>query len=64
MPLRDLPVRAGIAPRTADPPENSAAVTIAQVHPVGNYAYNIQFSDGHATGIFSLEMLLELGEEL
>ena len=50
------------APRTADSPEISPAVTIAQMHPVGNYAYNIQFSDGHATGIFSLEMLLELGE--
>ena len=51
------------AARTADPPENSLPVTLAQLHPVGNYAYNIQFSDGHSTGIFSLEMLLELGEE-
>jgi DUF971 family protein len=48
--------------RTVDPPEKSPA-TIVQVHPVGNYAYNIQFGDGHSTGIFSLEMLLELGEE-
>jgi DUF971 family protein len=47
----------------AEATDNSAVVAIAQVHPVGNYAYNIHFSDGHSTGIFSLEMLLELGEE-
>ena len=32
------------------------------VRPVGNYAYSIQFSDGHASGIYSLEYLRELGE--
>jgi DUF971 family protein len=30
--------------------------------PVGNYAYAIDFSDGHDTGIFTFELLLELGE--
>jgi len=29
--------------------------------PVGNYAYRILFSDGHDTGIFTLELLRELG---
>jgi len=38
-------------------------VTISQMHPLGNYAYNIQFSDGHGTGIFTLELLLKLGKE-
>ena len=30
--------------------------------PVGNYAYSIEFSDGHDTGIFTLEFLQSLGE--
>ncbi len=30
---------------------------IETMRPVGNYAYNIAFSDGHNTGIFSFAML-------
>jgi len=30
--------------------------------PVGNYAYGIEFSDGHNTGIYSFETLRSLGE--
>ena len=30
---------------------------IDQMHPVGNYAYNIHFSDGHSAGSFTFEML-------
>lgn len=30
--------------------------------PVGNYAYSIEFSDGHDTGIYSFDLLLELGD--
>lgn len=45
-------------------------VTMAQVQPmkilgmkpIGNYAYAIAFSDGHDTGIFTFELLRELGE--
>jgi len=29
--------------------------------PVGNYAYAIQFSDGHDTGIYTFELLQEIG---
>ena len=29
--------------------------------PVGQYAYSIGFSDGHASGIYTLEYLRELG---
>jgi DUF971 family protein len=29
--------------------------------PVGNYAYSIQFSDGHDTGIYTFELLRSLG---
>ena len=32
--------------------------------PVGNYAYSIQFSDGHDTGIYSFELLRQLGREI
>jgi len=37
---------------------------IVQMHPVGNYAYSIHFSDGHKTGIYQFELLRELGEEV
>ena len=33
---------------------------IASMKPVGNYAYNIQFSDGHSTGIFTFDLLRSL----
>jgi DUF971 family protein len=35
---------------------------IEHMRPVGNYAYNIEFSDGHDSGIFTFDYLLELGE--
>jgi len=34
------------------------------MRPVGNYAYAIAFSDGHDTGIFTLEFLRELGADV
>lgn len=37
-------------------------VQITGMKPVGNYAYAIAFSDGHDTGIYSFELLRELGE--
>jgi DUF971 family protein len=37
-------------------------LAIAGMKPVGRYAYGIDFSDGHNTGIFTLELLRELGE--
>ena len=42
-------------------PEEAAPLRAAGMHPVGNYAYQIEFTDGHKTGIFSLELLRELG---
>lgn len=42
-----------------DPAETLPA-SIASMKPVGHYAYSIHFSDGHDTGIFTLEMLREL----
>jgi DUF971 family protein len=35
---------------------------IVAMKPVGNYAYSIDFSDGHNTGIYTLESLRELGQ--
>ncbi|MDZ4851139.1 MAG: DUF971 domain-containing protein [Pirellulaceae bacterium] len=34
---------------------------IVAMRPVGNYAYNIDFSDGHGSGLFTIELLRELG---
>lgn len=34
---------------------------ILRMHPVGNYAYNIAFSDGHDSGIFTFDLLRQLG---
>jgi len=39
-------------------------LTIQGMRPVGNYAYCIAFSDGHDTGIFTLEFLRSLGKPL
>ncbi|MEM8945004.1 MAG: DUF971 domain-containing protein [Planctomycetota bacterium] len=37
---------------------------IAKMEPMGRYAYSIQFSDGHDTGLYTLDALRELGEEV
>ena len=37
-------------------------VAILEVEPMGQYAIRPQFSDGHATGIYSWDYLYELGE--
>src|SRR5215813_10056580 len=38
-------------------------LAITKMQPVGNYAYSIEFSDGHNTGIYTLELLRQLGQE-
>ena len=38
------------------------AVEIRSLEPVGSYAVQPTFSDGHSTGIFSWDYLYELGE--
>jgi DUF971 family protein len=42
-------------------PEETQPLRIAAMHPTGRYAYSIHFSDGHDTGIYTLELLRELG---
>jgi DUF971 family protein len=42
-------------------PAEARPLTIEGMQPVGSYAYQIQFSDGHNTGIYTLEHLRQLG---
>ena len=44
-------------------PEETQPLRITLMQPQGNYAYAIHFSDGHNTGLFTLEELRELGSE-
>ena len=37
-------------------------LAVTQMRPVGNYAYNINFSDGHSSGLFTMELLREIGK--
>lgn len=72
--LRDGCQCAGCNEKRANPPEPqpvnvlpilSAAearpLMIEKMHPVGNYAYNVHFSDGHSAGIYTFEMLRQIG---
>lgn len=57
------------APKNDNPlqilkPEEAQPIRPAGMRPMGNYAYGIDFSDGHNTGIFSLEFLRFLGEHV
>lgn len=46
----------------------SAAETVPlavnHMRPVGNYAYNIDFSDGHSSGLFTMDLLREIGKPI
>lgn len=44
-------------------PEEAGPVRPTGMQPMGHYAYNISFSDGHNTGIYTLEYLRHLGNE-
>lgn len=37
-------------------------LTIRGMQPVGNYAYAVAFSDGHDTGIYTLDYLRQIGK--
>jgi len=39
------------------PLEQAKLLGIESMQPVGNYAYNIRFSDNHSSGIFGFELL-------
>ncbi|MCA9137769.1 MAG: DUF971 domain-containing protein [Planctomycetales bacterium] len=38
-------------------PAEARPLSITSMRPVGTYAYNIAFSDGHSSGLYQLEML-------
>jgi DUF971 family protein len=40
-------------------PADLMPLEILEMRPVGNYGFNIQFSDGHASGIYTLDWLRE-----
>lgn len=42
-------------------PEQFPDIRLTDLAPVGRYAYNFVFSDGHNTGIYTLQFLRELG---
>jgi DUF971 family protein len=42
-------------------PQEAVELDVLEMRPVGNYAYNITFSDGHSSGLFTMELLRELG---
>jgi DUF971 family protein len=41
-------------------PAEVAPLAVTGMRPVGQYAYGIEFSDGHSSGIYTLEYLREL----
>ena len=45
-------------------PAEARPLRITAMDPVGHYAYSIHFSDGHNTGIYTLESLRALGERV
>ena len=45
-------------------PQEAVPLAIAGMKPIGNYAYSIDFTDGHNTGLYTLEFLRELGAEV
>jgi DUF971 family protein len=57
---REKTKKVGSKPASSPLPMFKPKVTAKSANAVGNYAVQIQFSDGHATGIFSFEHLREL----
>jgi DUF971 family protein len=43
-------------------PEETLPLAVTGMRPVGQYAYSIEFSDGHDSGIYTLDYLRELAE--
>lgn len=45
-------------------PAETAPIRLTGMKPVGNYAYHIDFSDGHTTGIYTFDILRSIGNEV
>ncbi|MBL8250907.1 MAG: DUF971 domain-containing protein [Candidatus Competibacter sp.] len=52
----------GHGPNTATLVTGKEKVNIGAIEPVGNYAVKLVFDDGHSTGLYSWNVLRELGE--
>ena len=44
-------------------PGQGGAQTLVSMRPVGNYAYQLTYGDGHDSGIYMFELLRRLGRE-
>jgi DUF971 family protein len=44
-------------------PAEAQPLKVLGMTPVGHYAYSIDFSDGHGTGIYTFDLLRRLGDE-
>ena len=53
----------GHGPGTATLVTGKEKVNINAIEPVGHYAVTLVFDDGHASGLYSWNVLLELGAE-
>jgi ATP-binding protein involved in chromosome partitioning len=43
-------------------PEDTVEIRATRMEPIGNYAYHIDFTDNHTSGIYSFELLRDLGQ--
>jgi DUF971 family protein len=60
---RERPAPAAGALHVLAPKERRAmAADVVNVTPVGRYAINLRFSDGHASGIYTFDFLREMAE--
>lgn len=41
----------------------AAPLRLVKLEPIGHYAYGLAFSDGHSSGIYTLEHLRQLGHQ-
>lgn len=53
----------GHGPTPAPPPTGKANVNVTRADAVGRYAVRISFDDGHDTGLYSWDLLYDLGRE-
>lgn len=53
----------GHGPAPPQPVTGKANVSVVRADPVGRYAVRISFDDGHDTGLYSWDLLYELGRD-
>ncbi|HRO03171.1 MAG TPA: gamma-butyrobetaine hydroxylase-like domain-containing protein [Terricaulis sp.] len=53
----------GHGPNPPPPPTGKANVNVTRADAVGRYAVRISFDDGHDTGLYSWDLLYDLGRE-